>query len=80
MIVQSMILCVLGGATGIGLAALSAPVIAPLIQQFFPGYNLLPQTMAIAAVITVLIGLFSGLVPAWNASRLRCVEALRSQA
>ncbi len=80
MILQSMILCGLGGALGIGLAELSAPVIGQVMQMFFPGYKILPETATLAAVITVLIGLFSGLVPAWNASRLRCVEALRSQA
>ena len=78
-IAQSLILCVLGGASGIVLAELSALVIAPLIQQFFPGYMVLPETAAMAAGITVLIGLIAGIIPAWNARSLRCVEALRSQ-
>jgi len=80
LIVQSMVLCVLGGLSGILLALLSAPVLAQVLQMFFPGYTILPQTLALAGVITVLIGLFAGIVPAWNAARLRCVDALRSQA
>jgi putative ABC transport system permease protein len=80
MVAQSLVLCLLGGTLGIAMAAASAPAIAPFIQQFFPNYTVQPDTMLLAAGVTVAIGLFAGFVPAWTAARLRCVDALRAQA
>ena len=36
-----------------------------------------PATFALAALITVGIGLAAGVAPAMRAARLKCVEALR---
>jgi ABC-type antimicrobial peptide transport system permease subunit len=49
-----------------------------VLSTFFPGYAILPTTLALAAAVTLVLGLVSGLVPALRSSRLRCVEALRS--
>lgn len=79
LIAQSLFLCVIGGASGILLAKVAAAGIAPAIGQFFPGYDVKNETMIAAAVVTVALGLIAGIVPAWSAARLRCVEALRAQ-
>lgn len=79
LISQSLFLCVLGGALGILLAKVAAAGIGPAIAQFFPNYDVTNETMIAAAVITVALGLIAGIVPAWSAARLRCVEALRAQ-
>ena len=76
LIVQSLVLCGLGGGAGILLARSSAPVIAKVTGGFFPGYEILPETLGLAVGATLAIGLLAGIVPAWRANRLRCIEAL----
>ncbi len=74
---QSLFLCGIGGGLGIGVAKLTEGFIARSIARMFPGYHVVGSTVALAAVVTIILGVLAGLVPAWNASRLRPVEALR---
>ena len=76
LISQAFVLCGLGGALGILLALGMEPKMAKGLGQFFPGYRVSPSTIVFGVLVTVLIGLVAGIVPAWRASRLRCVEAL----
>jgi putative ABC transport system permease protein len=77
LIAQSLFLCLLGGTAGIGLTLALAPGIAVLIQTMFPIFIVAPSTLAFAAFLTVALGVIAGLLPAWRASRLRPVAALR---
>jgi putative ABC transport system permease protein len=77
LIVQSLTLCLLGGALGIFIAWATQHPIAEGLGSMFPGYVIQPETFALAAIVSLLIGIVAGLIPAWRASRLRCVEALR---
>jgi putative ABC transport system permease protein len=78
LILQSLALVGAGGALGIALSALTEAKIAELLSQQFPGFRVLPSTFALAAAITLALGLVAGLLPALRVARLRCVEALRS--
>lgn len=78
LIAQSLFLSLLGGALGLFLAWSTQKTIADALGAMFPGFVIKPGTFALAAVIAVLIGFAAGVIPAWRASRLRCVEALRS--
>lgn len=78
MISQALLLCGLGGALGIGFAVLVEPAVMVALGTFFPGFSIQPATIAIAASITLALGVVSGIVPAWQSARLRCVEALRT--
>jgi putative ABC transport system permease protein len=78
MIAQALIVCGLGGALGIATAVAFEPAITAAIGTFFPGFVITQGTLITAATITLLLGLVSGIVPAWQSARLRCVEALRS--
>ncbi len=78
MLGQSLLLCCLGGGLGIGLALFMEPGIAKGIEAQFPGFAVQPSTIALAAGATLVVGLVSGAMPAWAASRKRCVDALRS--
>ncbi|KRG43800.1 hypothetical protein ARC78_06945 [Stenotrophomonas pictorum JCM 9942] len=73
--VESVLLVGLGGATGLGLAALALPAMAPktmgLLPPVVPG-----QTWAMGALLIVLIGLVVGVLPALRAKRLKIVDAL----
>jgi len=78
LIAQALALSGVGGGLGMLLAWATQGPIGTGLSAFFPGYAIRPGTFALAAVITVALGLFSGIMPAIHAARLRCVEALRS--
>lgn len=79
---ESVFVGLLGGLAGL---ALSYPIVQQGMGRFleenmgswFP-YFRIPATVAVGAVvIAVLLGLFAALIPAWRASKLDAVEALR---
>lgn len=77
LIAQSLFLCTLGGGLGLLIAAATEPSIAVWMAATFPGYAITTGTFAFAGVVTILLGLAAGAVPAWRARDLRCVDALR---
>jgi putative ABC transport system permease protein len=79
LIAQSMLLCSLGGTAGIGLTLALEPVIAVAIQQVFPVFIVADATLVLAAALVVGLGVVAGLLPAWRASRLQPIEALRQE-
>ncbi|MDA1369915.1 MAG: ABC transporter permease [Proteobacteria bacterium] len=74
---ESIMLCALGGALGIGLAALVSGAIAPVVESLLGSFQLTVTTMASGMAIAVLLGVVVGLVPAISANRLQIVDALR---
>jgi putative ABC transport system permease protein len=78
LISQSLFMCLAGGVLGVGLALASEPAMAVVLGTMFPGYAITPPTVAFGLVLSLAVGVLAGLVPALTASRLRCVEALRS--
>jgi len=74
---QALVLCAIGGAIGLVAAALLQAPLADKVATMFPGFRILPRTYALGAAVALGLGLIAGIVPAWQASRLRCVEALR---
>jgi putative ABC transport system permease protein len=77
LIAQALVLTAVGGGVGLALALGTQGAIATWMAAFFPGYVITSGTYAIAAGVTLGIGLAAGIVPAWRARKLRCVEALR---
>ena len=81
LLAEALLLFVVGGAAGVGLAAWAAD----LLHAFQPGFvvplrldlGLDARVLAFAAVLTLLAGLAFGLVPALQASRLDVRPALR---
>lgn len=78
MLAQALALCGLGGAVGIGSALLAQPALLLVLGTFFPGYAITSGTLVLAVLVTLGLGLISGLMPAMHSSQLRCVDALRS--
>lgn len=74
---ESVTLCVVGGALGIGLATLVAGEIRPLIESFISPFQLTAETVISAFLIAIALGLVVGLAPAITAKRLQIVDALR---
>jgi putative ABC transport system permease protein len=75
-LIESVILCLLGGIGGILLGALSTNLIAA-----YAGWPALFSTEAMITAVSVsaAVGLFFGFYPAWKAARLDPIVALRRE-
>ncbi len=76
---ESVLIALIGGA----LAAVAAKVVfqfvgmGSMLAIFLQNFKITNGTMAIALGVSVLIGLVSGGIPAWNAARINIVDGLR---
>ncbi|MDO5505925.1 MAG: ABC transporter permease [Pseudoxanthomonas suwonensis] len=73
---ESVLLIVLGGLLGMGLARALIPVIATASAGMVPLGGIPGETWAMGLVLMLLIGLAVGLLPALRAMRLSIVDAL----
>lgn len=73
-LVESIVLCLLGGCAGI-LLGRGAAILVHLTLNY--PTELSPASIAAAFGVSVLVGLVFGFYPAWKASRLDPIEALR---
>lgn len=69
---ESAVICLLGGLIGLGIAVLLSMV----INQFLPT-SVQVDAVILAIVISVVTGVISGLAPAYTASKMDPVDALR---
>jgi putative ABC transport system permease protein len=74
-LVEATTLSLMGGAVGVALGSLGAAIIARLIEGFYPVLSL--DAVLLATGVSAAVGLFFGLYPAWRASRLNPIDALR---
>jgi ABC-type lipoprotein release transport system permease subunit len=75
---ESCILGVLGGGLGMGLGVALTQLLGlaeGLLGAFVPVFT--SQLFVQAGIVAILVGLVGGLYPAWRATRMRPVEALR---
>jgi putative ABC transport system permease protein len=74
-LIESTSLCLLGGFIGLGVAY----VMCTGIGQAFPSFPIQFSLglVLVSMAVSILTGLFSGFAPAWSASRLDPVAALR---
>jgi len=74
-LIEAVSICLLGGTIGL-ILALS---LFGAVQLAFPSFpiSFSPQLVLVSLVISVVTGVTSGFAPAWQASRLSPVEALR---
>lgn len=75
-LIESVVLCLLGGIGGILLGLAATEIIAS-----YAGWPALFSTeaMLIAVSVSAAVGVFFGFYPAWKASRLDPIEALRRE-
>lgn len=78
-VAESLMLCGVAAAVGMALAALAIPPIRLAAAQFLAGLSLEHVTVALAAVLAVVLGSLAALVPAWRSARLSVVEALAAK-
>ena len=75
-LLESVVLCLLGGIGGILLGVVATEVIAT-----YAGWPAMFSTeaMVIAVSVSAIVGVFFGFYPAWKASRLDPIVALRRE-
>ena len=73
---ESMFLALLGGALGLGVAALAVAVLKVVAASAGPELSLTPVIAAQGCAIMLGLGLVTGVLPAWSAMRLNIVSAL----
>jgi putative ABC transport system permease protein len=71
-VIEAVVLSVLGGATGIALGGLGAWGLNRVVPT-----EITPWSVAIAFFFSAGVGVFFGVYPAWKASQLDPIEALR---
>ena len=83
--VETIILCLLGGALGIGFSFALSKITETLIRSLLP-YTPTGSLVVISAGLGLLtmamvlgIGIVSGIYPAWRAARVRPLESIRSE-
>jgi putative ABC transport system permease protein len=74
---ESMLIALVGGVLGTSIAKVAYDVSDFNAGGFFPSFFVTWGTIARALGIAAVLGLLSGAIPAWNASRLKVVDALR---
>jgi putative ABC transport system permease protein len=79
---ESLVLGAVGGALGVGLAwpfinLLIGRFIEENLGAFFPYFRLVPENMVLAIGLAAVLGGAAAVIPAWRASQLRVVDAVR---
>lgn len=82
---ETVILCTLGGAAGIGFSFALAKITDLLIRRLLPytptgSLVIVNGNLALLTLgIVIVIGLLAGIYPAWRAARVRPLESIRSE-
>jgi macrolide transport system ATP-binding/permease protein len=71
---RAVVVCLLGGAIGIGLSALIGFTVNQFVEQFQMSLSL--SSISTAVACSSLIGIVFGFLPARRAARLAPIEAL----
>jgi putative ABC transport system permease protein len=77
---EALVVSLLGGILGCGLAALVFHETDFTAGGFFPNFRVLPATILTGLLLAVAMGVLSGMAPAISAARLKIASALRKVA
>ena len=73
-LLESIMICILGGSLGIALSFLILPVLNFFIEKFVVSYSI--DSIILALFCSTVIGVLFGFMPARNASKLNPIDAL----
>ncbi len=74
-LIEAVVLCLIGGLTGIAVV-----VVISLISTYGFNYEVILSlgNFFVGIFVSIVVGILSGIIPAWSASRLNPVVAIRS--
>ena len=76
-LIEPLSICVFGGASGLILSFLICSLL-PVALPTFP-ISFSPGLFLVALVLSIITGVAAGFAPAWHASKLSPVDALRQE-
>ena len=74
---EALLIALLGGILGLGLAILAVPVLGNALNGLLPELVLSPAILSLGLATALLIGAAGGILPGVGAMRMRVVNALR---
>ncbi len=74
---ESLVIALIGGLFGLGLAELLVPGVDKALSGMLPNLVLAPSILAQGLLTAIIVGVISGLLPGIGAMRMRVVNALR---
>ena len=74
---ESLVIALIGGLLGLGLALLAVPALAKQLSGMLPTLILDPSILILGLVAALTVGIASGILPGLGAMRMRVVEAFR---
>ena len=74
---ESLMLSLVGGLLGLALSFPATRAFPPEVVQYFPGLEVSRMTMLIGMAVALAVGVLAGIIPAWQATRVKIATALR---
>ena len=74
---EALVIALIGGLIGLGLAVLAIPVVGAALNGLLPPLLLSVSVLSLGLAFAVSVGVASGFLPGIGAMRLRVVDALR---
>jgi putative ABC transport system permease protein len=74
---ESLVIALVGGLIGLGLAILAIPVVGAALSGMLPTLVLSVSVLSLGLLFALFVGAASGFLPGLGAMRLRVVDALR---
>lgn len=75
-LIESILLSLVGGLLGLGLATLAVTLVAAAVAGFLPGLTMPATVLIVGAGLALALGFITGILPAINAQRVTIVTAL----
>ncbi len=78
-LIETLVITLFGGAAGLGLGVGGCTMLGVLPKDLVPVPVIVPSVVVLAIVVTTVVGVASGLGPAWAAAHVPPAETLRAE-